>query len=44
LRLKYVENPAMVDDPRYSIAPPWEQARLKAGRDNDLKVEPDEQH
>jgi Tol biopolymer transport system component len=35
----YVENPAMADDPRYSIAPPWEQARLKAGRDNDLKVD-----
>jgi len=35
----YVENPAMADDPRYSIAPPWEQTRLKAGRDNDLKVE-----
>jgi imidazolonepropionase-like amidohydrolase len=35
----YVENPAMADDPRYNIAPPWEQARLKAGRDNDLKVD-----
>jgi imidazolonepropionase-like amidohydrolase len=29
----------MADDPRYSLAPPWEQARLKAGRDNDLKVD-----
>ena len=35
----YVENPAMADDPRYNVAPPWEQARLKAGRDNDLKVD-----
>jgi Tol biopolymer transport system component len=35
----YVENPAMADDPRYRIAPPWEQTRLKAGRDNDLKVD-----
>jgi hypothetical protein len=35
----YVENPTMADDPRYSLAPPWEQARLKAGRDNDLKVD-----
>jgi Tol biopolymer transport system component len=33
----YVENTDMADDPRYRIAPPWEQARLKAGRDNDLK-------
>jgi Tol biopolymer transport system component len=35
----YVENPTMADDPRYNVAPPWEQARLKAGRDNDLKVD-----
>lgn len=35
----YVENPGMADDPRYSIAPSWEQTRLKAGRDNDLKVD-----
>jgi Tol biopolymer transport system component len=35
----YVEHPAMADDPRYSVAPPWEQARLKTGRDNDLKVD-----
>ena len=35
----YVENPDMADDPRYTVAPPWEQARLKTGRDNDLKVD-----
>lgn len=35
----YVENPTMADDPRYSLAPPWEQARLKAGRDNDFKID-----
>ncbi|MGH9598144.1 MAG: amidohydrolase family protein, partial [Edaphobacter sp.] len=35
----YVENPAMADDPRYNLAPPWEQARLKAGRDKDLKFD-----
>jgi Tol biopolymer transport system component len=35
----YVENPTMADDPRYSVAPPWEKARLKAGRDNDLKID-----
>ena len=35
----YVENPTMADDPRYNVAPPWELARLKAGRDNDLKVD-----
>ncbi len=35
----YVENPTMADDPRYNVAPPWEQARLKAARDNDLKVD-----
>ncbi|MEO6801821.1 MAG: amidohydrolase family protein [Granulicella sp.] len=35
----YVDNPTMADDPRYHIAPPWEQARLKAGRDNDLRVD-----
>ena len=35
----YVENSAMADDPRYSIAPPWEQTRLKTGRDNDFKTD-----
>ena len=35
----YLENPSMADDPRYSLAPPWEQTRLKAGRDNDLTVD-----
>ena len=35
----YVENPTMADDPRYNVAPPWDQARLIAGRDNDLKVD-----
>jgi Tol biopolymer transport system component len=35
----YVENLPMADDPRYSVAPPWEKARLKASRDNDLKID-----
>jgi len=35
----YVESPDMADDPRYQVAPPWERIRLKAGRDNDLKVD-----
>jgi hypothetical protein len=35
----YVENSTLADDSRYSIAPPWEETRLKAGRDNDLKVD-----
>jgi Tol biopolymer transport system component len=35
----YVENPTMADDPRYDVAPPWEQARLKLGRDNTLKTD-----
>ncbi|MCU1226569.1 MAG: periplasmic component of the Tol biopolymer transport system [Edaphobacter sp.] len=33
----YVQNPTMADDPRYDVAPPWEKARLKLGRDNTLK-------
>jgi Tol biopolymer transport system component len=35
----YVENPTLADDPRYDVAPPWEQARLKLGRDNTLKTD-----
>jgi hypothetical protein len=35
----YVENSTMADDPRYNIAPPWEQTRLKTGRDNDFKTD-----
>jgi Tol biopolymer transport system component len=34
----YAESPDLADDPRYRIAPPWEQARLKADRNNDLKI------
>jgi Tol biopolymer transport system component len=35
----YTESPDLADDPRYSVAPPWEQARLKADRNNDLKID-----
>src|SRR6266851_3414402 len=35
----YVEQPTLADDPRYDVAPPWEQARLKLGRDNTLKTD-----
>jgi Tol biopolymer transport system component len=35
----YVENSTMADDPRYNIAPPWEQTRLKTARDNDFKTD-----
>jgi len=37
----YVENPTMADDPRYNVAPPWEQARLKASRDAAVKADPE---
>ena len=32
-----VDSPTMADDPRYGVAPPWEQARLIAARDAALK-------
>jgi Tol biopolymer transport system component len=35
----YVEHSTLADDPRYDVAPPWEQARLKLGRDNTLKTD-----
>ena len=35
----YVDHPTMPEDPRYGVAPPWELARLKAGRDADLKAD-----
>jgi Tol biopolymer transport system component len=33
-----VDSPTMADDPRYGVAPPWEQARLTAVRDAALKA------
>ena len=32
-----VDSPTMADDPRYGVAPPWEQARLIAARDAAMK-------
>ncbi|WP_213805567.1 DPP IV N-terminal domain-containing protein [Granulicella sp. dw_53] len=32
-----VDAPTMADDPRYGVAPPWEQARLIAARDTAVK-------
>ena len=32
-----VNSPAMADDPRYEVAPPWEQERLIRARDKALK-------
>jgi len=32
-----VNSPAMADDPRYGVAPPWEQERLIRARDTALK-------
>ncbi|CAN5635277.1 amidohydrolase family protein [soil metagenome] len=32
-----VDSPTMADDPRYGVAPPWEQGRLIAARDAALK-------
>jgi Tol biopolymer transport system component len=34
----YAEDPNLAGDPRYSVAPPWEQARLKTDRENDMKI------
>lgn len=32
------DMPQLADDPRYNVAPPWEQARLKASRDMAVKT------